>query len=180
MDPSNSSASVPAKGTTITFGSWVLTTDSLGGFHSHLVNPNAPKTSEVSRRRGEIPLPVHVKGIREQPDFDVTPTLTKTSPELEEHLDHLLGITKLGATSDQEAPALDSDSTTNLDCEEIIPEYLDQERDQAFIDYLNELDPPDSFDDLEEWSDNINLFMQGLSNPDKIKELWEKSKTRKL
>ena len=56
-------------------------------------------------------------------------------------------------------------------CKQIILDFLDPDHDQAFIDYLNILDCPDSFDDLDEWSDDIDLFMKGLSNPDKIKEL---------
>ena len=56
----------------------------------------------------------------------------------------------------------------------------DLDCDQAFIDYLSKLDGPDSFDDLQEWSDDIDLFVEGLSNPDKIEELWEKSQAKKL
>jgi len=33
---------------------------------------------------------------------------------------------------------------------------------------------------LIEWSDDIDLFMEGLSNPDKLEELWEQSKDKKL
>jgi len=59
-------------------------------------------------------------------------------------------------------------------------EFLDPDRDQAFIGYLNMLDGPDSFGDLEEWLDDIDLFLEGLSNPDKIEELWERSQAKKL
>jgi hypothetical protein len=45
---------------------------------------------------------------------------------------------------------------------------------------LNNLDGPDSCDDLDDWSDDIDLFMEGLSNPNKIDKLWEKSKARKF
>ena len=72
------------------------------------------------------------------------------------------------------------DSFSDSGCEEIVPEFLDPDTDQAFIDYLNKLDGPDSFDDLNGWSDDIDLFMEGLSNPDKIEELWEKSKAKKF
>ena len=68
------------------------------------------------------------------------------------------------------------DSFSNSDCEEIFPEFLNPVDDRAFIDYLNKLDGLDSFDDLDDWSDDIDLFMEGLSNPDKIDELWEISK----
>ena len=63
------------------------------------------------------------------------------------------------------------DSFSDSECEEIVPEFLDPIADRAFIDYLNKLDSPDSFDDLDGWSDDIDLFMEGLSNPDKIEEL---------
>ena len=54
------------------------------------------------------------------------------------------------------------------------------EQDQAFIDYLDELDGPISKDELVEWSNDIDLFMEGLSNPDKLEGLWEQSKAKKL
>ena len=37
-----------------------------------------------------------------------------------------------------------------------------------------------SDDELVEWSDDIDLFMEGLSNPDKIEGHWEQSKAKKL
>jgi len=102
---------MPAKGTTFYIGSWVFIADGSGGFDSHLIDPSAPKTSEATRR-GEvnnfidqlhdIPLPVHVKEVRNLPDFDViTP---KTVFELEEDPDHLLEATRQGAIIDREAP----------------------------------------------------------------------------
>ena len=54
------------------------------------------------------------------------------------------------------------------------------EQDQAFIKYLEELDEPISEDELAERSNNINLFMEGLPNPDKLETLWKQSKTKKL
>ena len=42
------------------------------------------------------------------------------------------------------------------------------EQDQAFIKYLEELDEPIPEDELAEWSHDIDLFMEGLSNPDKL------------
>ena len=54
------------------------------------------------------------------------------------------------------------------------------EQDQSFIDYLDELDGPISEDELTEWSNDIDLFMEGLSNPDKLEALWEQSKMKKL
>ena len=45
------------------------------------------------------------------------------------------------------------------------------EKDQAFIRYLEELDGPISEDELAEWSYDIDLFMEGLSNPNKLETL---------
>ena len=56
----------------------------------------------------------------------------------------------------------------------------DLDCDQAFIDYLDELDGPISDDELAEWSDDLDMFLKGFSNPEKIKELWEQSKVKKL
>ena len=57
---------------------------------------------------------------------------------------------------------------------------VELEQDQAFIKYLEELDEPISEDELAEWSHNINLFMEGLTNLDKLEALWEQSKVKKL
>ena len=54
------------------------------------------------------------------------------------------------------------------------------EQDQAFIKYLEELDEPISEDKLAEWSNDIDLFMEELANPDKLETLWEQSKAKKL
>jgi len=54
------------------------------------------------------------------------------------------------------------------------------EQDQAFITYLEQLDEPFSEDELAERSHDIDLFMEGLSNPDKLEALWERSKAKKL
>ena len=70
MASPDNSDSVLAKGTTITFGSWVLIADGSGGFDSHLVDPNAPGSSKSTRRRvadefvdhlNKIPLHADVK-----------------------------------------------------------------------------------------------------------------------
>ena len=45
------------------------------------------------------------------------------------------------------------------------------EQEQAFIKYLEELDNPISEDKLAEWSHDIDLFMKGLTNPDKLEAL---------
>ena len=62
---------------------------------------------------------------------------------------------------------------------DVFPDLSDIDRDQAFIDYLDELDGPIYDNELVEWSDDIDLFMEGLSNPDKLEELWEQSKAKK-
>jgi len=54
----------------------------------------------------------------------------------------------------------------------------DPDQDQAFIEYLDELDGPISENELVEWSDDIDLFMEGLSNPDKFEALSEQSKEK--
>ena len=48
----------------------------------------------VSLNLIKIPLPVHVKEMRKQPDFDVTSIPRKTPSKLEEDLDQLLEIRK--------------------------------------------------------------------------------------
>ena len=45
------------------------------------------------------------------------------------------------------------------------------EQEQAFIKYLKELDESISEDELAKWSHNTDLFMEGLTNPDKLETL---------
>jgi len=47
------------------------------------------------------------------------------------------------------------------------------EQDQAFIKYLEELNEPIPEDELADWSHEIDLFIEGLSNPDKFEAIWE-------
>ena len=54
------------------------------------------------------------------------------------------------------------------------------EQDQAFIKYLEELDEPIPEEELADWSHDIDLFIEGLSNPDKLEALWEQSKAKEL
>jgi len=42
------------------------------------------------------------------------------------------------------------------------------------------LDEPIPEDELADWSHDIDLFMEGLNNPDKLEALWEQSKAKKL
>ena len=42
--------------------------------------------------------------------------------------------------------------------------------DQEFVEYLEQLDYPE--DNLDDWSEDVDMFMEGLSNPHKLEELW--------
>ena len=42
------------------------------------------------------------------------------------------------------------------------------------------MDEPIPEDELADWSHDIDLFMEGLNNPDKLEALWEQSKAKKL
>ena len=68
-------------------------------------------------------------------------------------------------------------SITPLDPDhiKINPEFLNLVHDREFIFYINSWDNPDNFDDLDDWTDDIDLFMEGLSNPHKIYELRQQS-----
>jgi hypothetical protein len=54
---------------------------------------------------------------------------------------------------------------SKLSSEDIFPELSDLDRDQAFIEYLDELDGPILDDELVEWSDDINLFSRRIIQP---------------
>jgi len=58
--------------------------------------------TDAGGEQDEIPLPIHVKEIRKEFDFDVT--TTESPSELEEDLDHLLEITRPGAIVNREVP----------------------------------------------------------------------------
>ena len=61
------------EGMTFVFGSWACTADGMGGFFSHLVRPNSPK----SKTRSQL------AGIRESADLDekrVLPELDSGNP----------------------------------------------------------------------------------------------------
>jgi len=72
------------------------------------------------------------------------------------------------------------DHPLDTDHIEINPESLDPVDDREFIDYINSRDNPNNFDDLDDWTDDIDLFMEGLCNPHKIDELWQQSKAKKM
>ena len=46
-----------------------------------------------------------------------------------------------------------------------IPEPVESLFDQDFDQFMNSLDNLEPFDDLEDWSDNIDLFMDAMANP---------------
>ena len=73
---------------------------------------------------------------------------------------------------------LDNTDPLNSDYIHINPEFLDPTDDREFIDYINSLD--DNFDDLDDWSDDVDLFMERLCNPHMIDKLWKKSKAKKM
>jgi hypothetical protein len=152
--PDNSDYVLP-KGTIITLGSWVLVADGSGGFDSHLVDPDAPGTSEPTRCHAtdefvnhldENPLPDNIKEIQKQPDFDAASFSSKTLPELEEDLDALLEASKLGTIPHQDSSETHmglerrdprfqrpghtfakpkEDPFSDSECEEIFLEFLD-------------------------------------------------------
>ena len=64
--------------------------------------------------------------------------------------------------------------------EDIFSKLSDLDQDQAFIEYLDEFHRATSEEELVEWLDNIFLFMDGLSNPDELEELWEQSNSKQL
>ena len=53
---------------------------------------------------------------------------------------------------------------------------FDQDLDQ----FMNGLDNFEPFDDLEEWSDNVDLFTDAMTNPpEHADSLWELAKLKK-
>jgi hypothetical protein len=73
MAGSSDANNVP-EGTTIIFGSWACMADGSGGFSSHLVMPNSPKSKTISQ----------ITDIRDSADFDekrVLPELDSDNPE---------------------------------------------------------------------------------------------------
>ena len=64
-----------------------------------------------------------------------------------------------------------------------IPKTTDTSKssfDQDFDQFMNGLDNFESFDDLEDWSDNVDLFMDAVANPPEHADaLWELAKLKK-
>ena len=66
------------------------------------------------------------------------------------------------------------------DCIEINPKLLDPVNDQELNDYIISLDPPDEFNDLDDWSNDIDIFMQGLCDQLKSDDLWLRAKVKEM
>ena len=60
------------------------------------------------------------------------------------------------------------------------PKSVESKIDQDFDHFMNGLENFEPFDDLEEWSDNIELFMDAMASPPKHADaLWELAKLKK-
>ena len=60
------------------------------------------------------------------------------------------------------------------------PESAESPFDQDFDQFMNNLDNFEPFDDLEDWSDNVDLFMDAMANPlVHADTLWELAKLKK-
>ena len=60
------------------------------------------------------------------------------------------------------------------------PEPAESPFDQDFDQFMNSLDNSEPFDDLEDWSDNVDLFMDAVANPPEHDDaLWELAKLKK-
>ena len=96
MAGSSDANNVP-KGTTLVFGSWACTADGMGGFSSHLVTPNSPK----SKTRSQL------ADIRESTDLDekrVPPELDSDNPGNVSTPTRTLGSVEFDTISDSEEP----------------------------------------------------------------------------
>ena len=94
MAGSSDANSMP-EGTTLVFGSWACTVDGSGGFSSHLVTPNLPKTKTTSQ----------LDEIRETVDLDENGVLLELSSDNAENMSpptRTLGSAEFGANSDSE------------------------------------------------------------------------------
>ena len=62
----------------------------------------------------------------------------------------------------------------------LAPEPVESSFDQDFDRFMNGLDNFEPFDDLEDWSDNVDLFMDAMANPPQHADaLWELAKLKK-
>ena len=61
-----------------------------------------------------------------------------------------------------------------------IPEPAESLFDQDFDQFMNKLKNFQPFDDLEDWLDNVNLFMDAMAHlPQNADALWELAKLKK-
>ena len=61
-----------------------------------------------------------------------------------------------------------------------IPELADSLFNQDFYQFMNNLDNFEPFDDLEDWSYNVDLFMDAMAHPPQNADaLWELAKLKK-
>ena len=60
------------------------------------------------------------------------------------------------------------------------PELAESSFGQDFDQFMNSLDNFEPFDDLKDWSDNVDLFMEAMANPPQHADaLWELAKLKK-
>ena len=60
------------------------------------------------------------------------------------------------------------------------PKPVESKFDQDFDYFMNSLENFEPFDDLEEWSDNVELFMDAMAKPTEHADaLWELAKLKK-
>ena len=60
------------------------------------------------------------------------------------------------------------------------PKLVESKFDQDFDHFMNDLENFEPFDDLEEWSDNVELFMDAMAKPTEHADaLWELAKLKK-
>src|SRR6185437_15123030 len=60
------------------------------------------------------------------------------------------------------------------------PEPVESSFNQDFDQFMDGLDNFEPFDDLEDWSDNVDLFMDAMTNPpDNADALWELANLKK-
>ena len=60
------------------------------------------------------------------------------------------------------------------------PELAESSFDQDFDQFMNSLDNFEPFDDLEDWSNNVDLFMVAMANPPEHADaLWELAKLKR-
>ena len=61
-----------------------------------------------------------------------------------------------------------------------IPEQAESLFDQDFDQFMNSLNNFEPYDDLEDWSDNVDLFMNTMAHPPQNADaIWELAKLKK-